>query len=55
MQENNLKFESDRHILNIDCPILILHAEDDRVVPYKLGRKVRLLYIFLLVSLISKF
>lgn len=40
MQENNLKFENDRHILNVDCPILILHAEDDLVVPYKLGRKV---------------
>lgn len=40
MQDNNLKFENDRHILNVDCPILILHAEDDLVVPYKLGRKV---------------
>lgn len=40
MQANNLRFESDKFILNVDCPILIIHAEDDKVVPYKLGRKV---------------
>nr|XP_022910144.1 monoacylglycerol lipase ABHD12-like isoform X1 [Onthophagus taurus] len=39
MQVNNFTFASDRHIMNVDCSILILHAEDDRVVPYKLGYK----------------
>ncbi|XP_034939458.1 lysophosphatidylserine lipase ABHD12 isoform X2 [Chelonus insularis] len=37
--DNNLRFESDQHIANIQCPIMILHAEDDRVVPFVLGEK----------------
>lgn len=41
MQENNLTFKSDEHIKNIKSPILILHAEDDKVVPAELGRKVK--------------
>ncbi|XP_043282748.1 lysophosphatidylserine lipase ABHD12 isoform X3 [Venturia canescens] len=36
---NNLRFESDKHIGNITCPIMILHAEDDSVVPFSLGEK----------------
>lgn len=40
MQRNNFTFQTDRHILNVDCPILILHAEDDAVVPFELGYKV---------------
>ncbi|GJQ79019.1 hypothetical protein Trydic_g180 [Trypoxylus dichotomus] len=39
MQENKFIFATDRHILNVDCPILILHAEDDRIVPFHLGFK----------------
>lgn len=38
--KNNLRFESDKHIGNIKCPVMILHAEDDRVVPFVLGEKV---------------
>uniref|UniRef100_U5ETP8 Putative monoacylglycerol lipase abhd12 n=1 Tax=Corethrella appendiculata TaxID=1370023 RepID=U5ETP8_9DIPT len=39
MYENNLRFESDKHIAEFRQPILILHAEDDRVIPFKLGYK----------------
>lgn len=37
--ENNLRFESDKNLRNVTAPILILHAEDDHIVPYKLGQK----------------
>ncbi|CAH1099058.1 unnamed protein product [Psylliodes chrysocephalus] len=37
--ENGFTFESDRFICRVDAPILILHAEDDHVVPIKLGKK----------------
>ncbi|XP_063995762.1 lysophosphatidylserine lipase ABHD12 isoform X1 [Diachasmimorpha longicaudata] len=36
---NGLKFESDKHIGNIKCPVMILHAEDDNVIPISLGEK----------------
>lgn len=39
MYNNNLRFESDSHIGEFRQPILILHAEDDLVVPFKLGYK----------------
>lgn len=37
--QNNFKFQSDLFILSVNCPILILHAEDDLIVPYKLGKR----------------
>ncbi|XP_045462689.1 lysophosphatidylserine lipase ABHD12-like isoform X4 [Harmonia axyridis] len=37
--ESGFRFQSDEYILDVDCPILILHAEDDGTVPYKLGKK----------------
>ncbi|XP_011342157.2 monoacylglycerol lipase ABHD12 isoform X2 [Ooceraea biroi] len=37
--KNNLRFESDKHISNIKCPIRILHAEDDGVIPFFLAEK----------------
>lgn len=40
MYENHLRFESDKHIATFHQPVMILHAVDDIVVPYKLGRKV---------------
>lgn len=46
MFENNLRFESDKHIGTFPQPVIILHAEDDLVVPYKLGYKVICLDIF---------
>ncbi|XP_053991385.1 lysophosphatidylserine lipase ABHD12 isoform X1 [Hylaeus volcanicus] len=36
---NHLRFESDKHIQNVKCPVMILHAEDDNVVPFSLGEK----------------
>ncbi|GAB0086887.1 Lysophosphatidylserine lipase ABHD12 [Sergentomyia squamirostris] len=39
MHANCLRFESDTHIGEFPQPILILHAEDDLVVPFKLGYK----------------
>lgn len=39
MYENGFKFESDKHLTRVKAPILILHAEDDRVIPISLGQK----------------
>nr|CAD7411422.1 unnamed protein product [Timema poppensis] len=37
--ENNLLFETDKHLRNVRSRILILHAEDDKVIPFKLAKK----------------
>ena len=37
LADNDVGFVTDQRIALIDCPVLILHAEDDAVVPYKLG------------------
>ncbi|XP_042188946.1 lysophosphatidylserine lipase ABHD12 [Callorhinchus milii] len=37
--ENNIIFPSDDNVKHITCPLLILHAEDDGVIPFHLGRK----------------
>lgn len=37
--KNNLRFETDKHIAKIECPIMILHAEDDGVIPIFLAEK----------------
>ncbi|XP_050515909.1 lysophosphatidylserine lipase ABHD12-like [Diabrotica virgifera virgifera] len=39
MKRNGLTLESDRYICEIDAPIIILHAQDDNVIPIKLGKK----------------
>uniref|UniRef100_A0A7N9AUS8 Lysophosphatidylserine lipase ABHD12 n=1 Tax=Mastacembelus armatus TaxID=205130 RepID=A0A7N9AUS8_9TELE len=36
---NNIRFASDENVNHISCPVLILHAEDDSVVPFYLGKK----------------
>ncbi|XP_023677216.1 lysophosphatidylserine lipase ABHD12 [Paramormyrops kingsleyae] len=36
---NDIRFASDENMLHISCPVLILHAEDDGVVPFHLGKK----------------
>ncbi|XP_078017081.1 lysophosphatidylserine lipase ABHD12 isoform X2 [Epinephelus lanceolatus] len=38
---NNIRFASDENVNHISCPVLILHAEDDSVVPFHLGKKCR--------------
>ncbi|KAK9510126.1 hypothetical protein O3M35_004974 [Rhynocoris fuscipes] len=37
--ENGFRFESDMHLSKVKSPIMILHAEDDIVVPLVLGEK----------------
>uniref|UniRef100_A0A0A9XHW2 Monoacylglycerol lipase ABHD12 n=2 Tax=Lygus hesperus TaxID=30085 RepID=A0A0A9XHW2_LYGHE len=39
MYENGLQYESDKHLTRIKTPILILHAEDDVVIPIQLSKK----------------
>ncbi|XP_063701231.1 lysophosphatidylserine lipase ABHD12 isoform X2 [Culicoides brevitarsis] len=39
MFQNQLTFDSDERVAEIKLPIMILHAEDDRVVPFRLGYK----------------
>ncbi|KAL6102292.1 abhd12 [Pungitius sinensis] len=36
---NDIRFASDENVMHISCPVLILHAEDDPVVPFHLGTK----------------
>ncbi|VVC24112.1 Hypothetical protein CINCED_3A001964 [Cinara cedri] len=37
--ENNIIFDTETNLMNTKMPILILHAKDDVVIPYKLGEK----------------
>ncbi|WAR19386.1 ABD12-like protein [Mya arenaria] len=37
--ENNIHFQSDQSIAEVSPPLLILHAEDDVIVPFHLGVK----------------
>ncbi|CAH1119519.1 unnamed protein product [Phaedon cochleariae] len=39
LENNGFLFRTSKNILSVDCPILIMHAEDDNVVPFKLGKK----------------
>ncbi|KAB7506034.1 Monoacylglycerol lipase ABHD12 [Armadillidium nasatum] len=39
LNEHGLTFDTKENILYVTCPLLILHAEDDAVVPYSLGKK----------------
>ena len=41
-------------ILEVDVPVLILHAEDDGIVPFKLGKKVCSILFFLVLNNIPK-
>ncbi|KAF5895338.1 monoacylglycerol lipase ABHD12-like, partial [Clarias magur] len=36
---NDFQFPSAENIKHISCPVLILHAEDDPVIPFELGKK----------------
>ena len=46
LKKCDIEFKSDVHITKINRPILILHAKDDLVVPFCLGKKVILVYDF---------
>uniref|UniRef100_A0A914C9Q3 Serine aminopeptidase S33 domain-containing protein n=1 Tax=Acrobeloides nanus TaxID=290746 RepID=A0A914C9Q3_9BILA len=39
LMRSGLSMSSDKHIQRITCPILVLHAQDDHVIPYILGRR----------------
>jgi abhydrolase domain-containing protein 12 len=39
LEQAGLHFTSDVHLERVNVPVLILHAEDDLVVPFKLGRR----------------
>ncbi|MPC51368.1 Monoacylglycerol lipase ABHD12 [Portunus trituberculatus] len=39
IRDSGNEFKSDSHIMYIPCPVLILHAQDDVVVPIELGRR----------------
>lgn len=51
---SGIDFRSDDHIANINAPILIMHAEDDLVVPYALGRKVSMMFFFVFFLSLQK-
>ncbi|XP_061546954.1 lysophosphatidylserine lipase ABHD12-like isoform X4 [Phycodurus eques] len=36
---NDIRFANDDNVNHISCPVLILHAEDDHVVPFHLGKE----------------
>lgn len=56
LEANGFYFNNMDNILNVDCPIMIFHAEDDSVVPYKLGKKVcNRLQLFSYVKLYNLF
>lgn len=35
--DNGFRFESDQHISEFRAPIMIMHAESDRIISYELG------------------
>lgn len=39
LREHDMLFESDRHIANVTVPVMIMHAEDDIIIPYALAVK----------------
>ncbi|KAB7495165.1 Monoacylglycerol lipase ABHD12 [Armadillidium nasatum] len=39
LKDTGIDFRSDEHITKINRPVLILHAKDDLVVPFKLGKR----------------
>ncbi|XP_063911023.1 lysophosphatidylserine lipase ABHD12-like [Zophobas morio] len=41
LEKNGFLFDTSKNILNVECPVMILCAEDDSIVPYKFGQKIR--------------
>ncbi|XP_045470458.1 lysophosphatidylserine lipase ABHD12-like isoform X1 [Harmonia axyridis] len=39
MVENGFDFNSQEYILNVDCPVMIIHAKDDEIIPYQIATK----------------
>lgn len=38
LENNGFLFNTRVNILKVNCPIMIMHAEDDPVIPYTLGK-----------------
>lgn len=43
---NNLGFNTSTYIDQVDCPIMMMHSEDDPIIPYHLGRRVIFFLLF---------
>ena len=39
LADNDLMFETEKWLPAVRCPVLLLHAEDDNVIPYNLAVK----------------
>lgn len=39
MEKNNIVFANDENLKTVRSPLLVLHAEDDNIVPYHMGQK----------------
>uniref|UniRef100_H2LYM1 AB hydrolase-1 domain-containing protein n=1 Tax=Oryzias latipes TaxID=8090 RepID=H2LYM1_ORYLA len=42
LEKNQIEFANDKNLKTLTCPLLILHAEDDNVVPHRMGQQVSL-------------
>lgn len=42
MIENGFDFDSQSYIQDVDCPVMIIHAKDDEIIPYQIATKVAL-------------
>lgn len=42
LEKNGFRFYSTTNILSVDSPLLMMHAEDDPVIPHRLGEEVRI-------------
>lgn len=38
--KNDFNFESKKYILDVDCPIMMLHAKDDTIIPFRFATEV---------------
>lgn len=43
LDRNGFRFYSTTNILYVDAPLLMMHAEDDNIIPYRLGVRVRII------------
>ena len=34
------RYENDKKIKNINIPLLVMHGEEDQIIPYKMGKKI---------------
>lgn len=41
VHDHGFIFNTTRNVQDVDCPIMIMHARDDPVIPFTLGEKVK--------------